>query len=99
MITGIKMIQIAAHNGPQFVPELCTNAVIPSGKVFNAEVDNSTDAQSISPHHARNVKIAFVAVAGSIIGRTIVKNVLVSEHPSILAASIISVGMVLKKLR
>ena len=63
------------------------------------DVDRSTDAHSISPHQLKKQKIAFVAVAGSIIGITTFRNVDVSVHPSILAASIISVGTVLKKFR
>ena len=98
MISGIIMIQDAAHNGPQSVPALCTNASTPSGRVLSSEAARSTDDQSSSPHQDKKVKIATVAVAGSIIGNTIFPNIFTSPHPSILAASIISVGTVRKKL-
>ena len=99
IIVGIIMMQLAALRGPQLVPELCINAVIPMGSVLTLEVDRSTEAHSNSPHQPRKQKIAFVAVAGNIIGRTTLKNTLISLQPSIRAASIIVDGIVLKKLR
>ena len=67
-------MQLAAHSGPQSVPELCTKAVMPSGRVLMLEVDSSTLAHSISPHQPRNRNIALVAVAGSMTGMTTCKN-------------------------
>ena len=71
------MIAEAAQSGPQSVPALCTNAVIPSGSVFMLDVESSTDAHSISPHAPRKIKIALVIVAGRTIGRTILEKILI----------------------
>ena len=98
-ITGINMIQLAAHIGPQSVPKLCTKAVTPSGSVLREDEESSTLDQSISPHQPRKRNMAFVAVAGSIMGMTTRVNVDASLQPSILDASIISTGTLEKKFR
>ena len=64
-------MQIAAHIGPQFVPNCAEKDTMPIGIVFIVDDANSTVAQSNSPHQETKIKIALVATAGSISGTAI----------------------------